>query len=63
MHIHDSNAPTDGLRVPGMSDDYRESGVDIPDSGVVQVDAQTGEALIDHCPTITEHDPNDGGEN
>lgn len=62
MHIHDTNAPTSGLRVPGMSDSYRESGVDIPESdtvdagGVAQVDEQTATALIEHCPTINDHD-------
>lgn len=60
MWIHDTNAPTHDLRVPGMSEEYDT--VDIPESdsvaqgGVVQVDEQTGEALIEHCPTITEHD-------
>lgn len=61
MYVTDTNAPTTGLRVPGMSDDYRESGVDIPERGAVQVDAQTGEALIEHCPTITDHEPDDTG--
>lgn len=52
--------PTSGLRVPGMSEKYRESGIDAPESGVVQVDAQTGEALLEHCPEAEEHDP--GGD-
>ena len=60
MYVHDTNAPTRGLRVPGMHPDDRESGVDIPESGAAQVKAQTGEALIEHCETISEH--SDGGD-
>ena len=62
MWIHDENAPTAGLRVPGISEEYRESGVEIPESGVAQVDRQTAEALIEHCPSITEHDPEEGDD-
>lgn len=72
-YIHDTNAPTKGLRVPdvveenddgdeevvaSMSEKYRESGVDIPESdevdegGIAQVDAETAEVLIAQCPTI-----------
>lgn len=62
MYIQDDNAPTRGLRVPGMSDDYREDGVDIPEDGAVQVDKQTGEALIEQCPSITERESDNDSE-
>jgi hypothetical protein len=53
-YIHDANAPTYNLRVPGM-----DRSIDIPASGVAQVRADEAEALIEHCPSITEHDPED----
>lgn len=63
VYIHDANAPTRGLRVPGMHEDDRQSGgVSIPETGVAQVKRQTGEALIEHCPSIEAHDPDDGGD-
>lgn len=51
-YIHDSRAPTRNLRVPGM-----DRSIDIPASGVVQVRADEAEALIERCPSITEHEP------
>lgn len=63
MYIHDTNAPTQNLRVPGMPEDA--SPVDIPESdvvdegGVLQVPAETGVALTEHCPSINEHEPPD----
>lgn len=42
-----------------MADDDRGAGVSIPESGVKQVNRQTGEALIEHCPSISEHEPED----
>jgi hypothetical protein len=64
--IHDTNAPTRGLRVPGISDQYRETGIDIPESdvvdegGVAQVDQQTADALVEQCPSISYHEPEGG---
>lgn len=65
MYVIDTtNAPAKGLRVPGMSDKYREDGLDFPDSGgALQVDAQTGEALIEHCPGVQEHTPTPDSDN
>jgi len=62
MRIEDSNAPTHKLRVPGMSEKYRQKGVNIPESGVTRVDRQTGEAIVEHCPTITEVKEEDESE-
>ena len=59
MYVKLPNPPASALRVPGMSEKYRESGVDVPESGVVQVDAQTGEALLEQIPDAEEHT---GGE-
>lgn len=60
MWIHDTNAPTRNLRVPGMPEDADP--IDIPESdvvdegGVLQVPAGTGLALTAHCPSISEHE-------
>lgn len=63
MYVIDiTNAPAKGLRVPGMSEKYREDGLNFPDSGgALQVDARTGAALIDHCPGVQEHTPDPDG--
>lgn len=61
MYIHDTNAPTKNLRVRGMPDDA--ASVDIPvsdvvdEGGVKQVPEAVGSALIEHCPSISEHSP------
>lgn len=61
MYVKLPNPPHSGLRVEEMSEQYREDGLSTPDSGVVRVDAQTGEALLEHIPGAEEHDP-DGGD-
>lgn len=61
MWIHDTNAPTKNLRVPGMPDGADP--VDIPvssvvdEGGVTQVPDEVGSALTEHCPSISEHSP------
>lgn len=59
MYVKLPNPPAKALRVPGMSEKYREDGLDVPESGVVQVDQQTGEALIDHIPDAEAHGAGD----
>lgn len=66
MYIHDTNAPTRNLRVRDMPADA--ASVDIPESdvvdegGVLQVPDAVGSALIEHCPSITEHSPQTDSE-
>lgn len=75
MYVKLPNPPAKGLRVPdvtevdedgeevvvhAMSDKYRESGVDVPESGVVQVDRETGATLIEQIPGAEEHEAGDG---
>lgn len=45
---------TEAVKVPGM-----DEAVEIPDSGVLQVAAEDGEALLEH-PGYAEHSPDDG---
>jgi len=59
MFVKLPNPPASGLRVPGMHPDDRESGIDVPDSGVVNVKRQTGEALLEQIDGATEHDGGD----
>lgn len=56
-YIKNSRGSATNLRVPGM-----DRAIDIPESGVAQVRADEAEALIEHCPTIHEHDPDEGDD-
>lgn len=63
MWIHDTNAPTKGLRVPGMPANATPVDIQVSDvvdsGGVTQVPEEVGSALIEHCPSISEHSPNE----
>lgn len=54
-----SDSPAQGLRVPGMSEKYREDGLDFPESGILQVDTDTMRALVQHCPPVQEYSADD----
>lgn len=63
MYIHDSNAPTRNLRVRGMPEDAASVDIDesdvVDEGGVLQVSEEVGSALIENCPSITEHIPSE----
>jgi hypothetical protein len=59
MYVKIPNPPVSRLRVPGMSEKYGADGLDVPESGVVQVDKQTGEALLEHLPDAKKHEAGD----
>lgn len=50
MYIKHEDGEVRNLKVPGMDEP-----VDIPESGVLQVTKEVGEALIKHCPNIKEY--------
>lgn len=53
MWLRIDNPPTRSIRVPGMS-----KAVDVPDSGLINVSAADGEALLSlELDAVTEHVP------
>jgi len=59
MFVKLPRPPASGLRVPGMHPEDRESGIDVPESGVVNVKQQTGDALLEQIPGAETHDGGD----